>query len=109
MANVKKKMVKAVDLAENFYSTLIDPIEASSYLKEALEEKGSHRQAHILKALREIAKAHGILKLSKGSESRRRTLYKALSENGNPSLETLLSLLEDLGLTLDIKPLKKAG
>ena len=112
MASKKKKAlkhnVKAVDISETLLTGLTDPKEAIAYIAACTEETGKDRLPCLLKALQDIAKAHGMSKLSHGSESRRRTLYKALSSEGNPRLETVESILNDLGLTFDVKPLKKA-
>lgn len=108
MAGLKKELIKAVDLGDEFYSGLANPEEAAAYLDDVLKERGPKRKKHLLKALRDVARAHGFKKLAKGSESRRRMIYKALSENGNPSLETLFSILDDFGLRIEIHPMKKA-
>ena len=106
--NKKAKVkIKAVDIEPTLLDGLTDPKEASAYIAACTEESGKHRLPCLLKALQDIAKAHGMTKLAHGSESRRRTLYKALSSDGNPRLETVESILNDLGLTFDIKPLKR--
>jgi len=103
-----KSKVKAVDIDDTLLAGLTDPKEATAYIAACTEETGKRRLPCLLKALQDIAKAHGMSRLSHGSESRRRTLYKALSSDGNPRLETVESILNDLGLTFDVKPLKKA-
>ena len=108
MAPRKIKKIKAVAIDETLLSGLTDPREASAYIAACTEETGKDRLPCLLKALQDIAKAHGMSKLSRGSESRRRTLYKALSADGNPRLGTVESILNDLGLTLNVTPLKKA-
>lgn len=105
----KKKRSKAVDVSQTLLKGLTRPQEAAAYVEACLEEAGSNRTKYLLRALMDIAQAHGMSSLARGSESRRRTLYKVLSEDGNPRLETLESVLEDLGLTLAVKPMKKAG
>lgn len=103
----REKTIRSVELGDNYYTSLTDPKEAAAYLEDVLQEKGPKRKKHILKALRDIARAHGIKNLARGSESKRRAIYKSLSDTGNPSLETLLALLEGFGLRLSVEPLKK--
>lgn len=104
----KNKKIRSVDIEPTMLEGLRDPEEAAAYIMTCIEEKGKDRTRLLLRAIRDIAKAHGISTLAKGSEARRRALYKALSLEGNPTLETLEAILNDLGLTLDVRPLKKA-
>ena len=62
----------------------------------------------MLRALMNVARAQGISSLAKGSESRRRLIYKVLSDEGNPSINTLESILNTMGLAIDVRPMKKA-
>lgn len=83
---------------------LKDHDEAVAYLNEALEEslKGDEESKNLfLIALRNVAEAQGGLsKLAKKTHLGRESLYKTLSENGNPTWNTLLSLVNSLGLNL---------
>ena len=102
-----KKKIKAVAIDDTVTEKLKDPQVAAAYVRNCLEEKGKHRGALLLQALMDVAKARGIGNLAKGSESKRRMIYKALSQKANPSLNTLESILESLGLALDVRPLPK--
>ena len=104
----KKIKIKAVSVDATLIGKLKDPEVAAAYVRNCLEEKSKHRGALLLQALMDVAKARGIKNLAKGSETKRRMIYKALSEKANPSLHTLESILESLGLTLDVRPLRKA-
>ena len=85
--------------------SLKDPAEASAYLQVALEDGNS---AIFLMALRNVALAHGGLRdLSKKTKLNRETLYRILSEKGNPALVTLHSILQALGLQIMIAPKKR--
>ncbi len=53
-------------------------------------------------ALRDVAKAKGISQAARESNLNRETMYRMLSENGNPNLSSLNKLLDTLGLTLNI-------
>lgn len=87
------------DYNEGLLSRLQDPAYASEYLNEAMRE-GS--QEIFMLALRDVAKAKGIAKAARGSNLNRETMYRMLSEKGNPNLSTLSKLLDTLGLTLTI-------
>ena len=56
--------------------------------------------AYIAAALDDVARARGMTKLAKHTGLTRMGLYKALSRDGNPSLDTVLKVLHALGLRL---------
>jgi probable addiction module antidote protein len=58
--------------------------------------------AIITSALGLIARARGMSALAKETGLSRETLYKALSEGGNPTLDTLLKVTRALGVRLSI-------
>lgn len=51
-------------------------------------------------ALREIAKARGVYSVAKESGITPQGIYKSLSENGNPSFETIMKIMRSLGYSL---------
>lgn len=75
---------------------LRDPEYAAEYLSAAAEEG----KRELLLALRDVARAKGVAKVAKRAKRGRESLYKALSEEGNPGLETLLSVLRAIELKL---------
>lgn len=83
---------------------LKDHDEAVAYLNAALEEslKGDEESQHLfLMALRNVAEAQGGLgNLARKAGIGRESLYKTLSEKGNPKWQTLVSLVIALGLNL---------
>lgn len=58
--------------------------------------------AIITSALGLIARARGMSALAKETGLSRETLYKALSEGGNPTLDTLMKVTQALGVRLSI-------
>jgi probable addiction module antidote protein len=78
-----------------------DPEFAAEYLKAALEESDEPRV--LLMALRHLAKAHGIAKVAKAAGIERESLYRALSEKGNPRLSTLVAVTKVIGLRLTVE------
>jgi probable addiction module antidote protein len=84
---------------------LADPTDAKAYLEMALEElhREGDREGFLL-ALRDVAEAQGGLKtLMDRTDLKPTGLYKALSENGNPTLATLDKILGGLGFRLSIE------
>jgi probable addiction module antidote protein len=78
---------------------LQDSSEAAAYLTAALED-GSPDV--FLLALRDVAAAHGMTRLADGAQLNRESMYRMLSEQGNPQLSSLTSILQQLGLRLSI-------
>jgi probable addiction module antidote protein len=69
------------------------------------DEKDRDRVALLL-ALKDLADAQGgIAKLAEKTKLSRQSLYKSLSEKGNPKLETLETILNGLGFRLSVVPL----
>ena len=79
---------------------------ATEYLNEALRE-GS--QEIFMLALRDVAKAKGISMVAKETDLNRETMYRMLSEKGNPNLSSLNKILNTLGLTLTIETKENAA
>ena len=69
---------------------LQDPAEAAEYLNAALEE-GSNEL--FLLALRNVAEARGMKKLATEARLNRESMYRMLSEQGNPQLSSLSAVL----------------
>jgi len=88
-----------VNYQEGLLERLQDPEYASEYLNEALK-KGP--QEIFMLALRDVAKAKGISQAAREANLNRETMYRMLSEKGNPNLSSLNKLLDTLGLTLSI-------
>jgi probable addiction module antidote protein len=82
------------------------PKEAEVYLEAALDEfeKDNNPEALLL-ALRTVAEAKGgIPELARRLDMEKMTLYKALSEDGNPRLSTIGAILHGLGYRLSLEP-----
>lgn len=80
-----------------------DPAFSAEYLAVALgdaDEPG--RQESLLRALRHVAEAQGMAKIAERAGLPRESLYKSLSAKGNPTLKTLLAVLNAAGLRLSV-------
>ncbi|MGB9463691.1 MAG: addiction module antidote protein [Candidatus Acidiferrum sp.] len=81
-----------------------DPEFAADYLKAALEDSDEPRV--LLVALRHLAQAHGIAKVAKAARIERESLYRALSEKGNPRMSTLVAVIKVIGLRLTVEAVR---
>lgn len=81
-----------------------DPDFAAVHLVAALEETGAPGgQFALLTALRQIAEAQGMANVAERAGIPRESLYRALSPRGNPTLKTLLALLNATGIRLGVQ------
>lgn len=94
---------KATDFDETLFKLLKDPEEAAAYLNEHLEYSGRDRDILFLKALKKVALAQGMNRVTSKTKLTRRSLEKALSDGGNPRFSTLSSVLEALGLQVSLE------
>jgi len=82
-----------------------DPAEAAAYLDAAL---ALEEPSALLVALRHIAKANGMAEVSRRAELGEKTLFRVLSDKGNPTITTLTKVLHAVGLRLSVEPLHAA-
>jgi probable addiction module antidote protein len=73
------------------------PQDRAAYLDAWLDEAADDA-AGIARALGDIARAMGMTAVAKEAGLSRESLYRALSENGNPSFETVLKVARALGV-----------
>lgn len=81
---------------------LEDPAFAAEYIMAAVEDDDP---ATYLTALRKVVEAHGgMANLASKTALSRETLYRTLSDHGNPTLRTLDSILRAMGMRLSVEP-----
>jgi putative addiction module killer protein/probable addiction module antidote protein len=85
------------------------PFDAADYLERESSQIYLLRNAlasghapYIANAVGAVARARGLSNLERATGRRRQTLNKSLSLRGNPTLETLVTVLGALGLRLEI-------
>jgi probable addiction module antidote protein len=79
-----------------------DPQFAAEYLKTAFQD--SDEPHVLLVVLGHLAEAEGgVAKIAKAAGVKRESLYRALSERGNPRLSTLTAVLKAVGLKLTVE------
>jgi len=90
---MKKKTTRIWDAVE-YLKTEEDMV---AYLEAALEENDP---TLVSAALGDIAKAKGMTDIAKKTGLGRESLYKALSQEGNPEFSTVMKVINALGLKL---------
>ena len=80
-----------------------DPVQAAAYIEAVIDLEDP---AALLVALRHVAKAHGMTEVARRADLGDKTLFKALSANGNPTLATVHKVLAAVGLRLSVEPLR---
>ncbi len=94
-----KSKAKTKTLAYDIAEQLRTPDEMAAYLDAWLAEAPDDA-AGIARALGDIARAKGMSQVARDTGLSRESLYKALSETGNPSFATVLKVAKALGLRL---------
>jgi probable addiction module antidote protein len=80
-----------------------DPRFAAEYLNAVLEDGD---QGELMLALRRMASAFGgMAGIAKATELNATTLYRTLSQRGNPELRSLVAILKAMGLRITVQPL----
>jgi len=98
---MKKIAATRYDVAEH----LRTPKEMAAYLEACFEEAGGDA-AFIAKAIGDIARAKGMSQVARDAGLSRESLYKALSGERSPGFDTILKVIEALGLRLHAKPIR---
>lgn len=97
-----RKYPAAAPYEDLLYQELQDKAFATAYLNESLQDEED--LSVFLLALRHVIEAQGIkmTELSKKSGLNRESLYKMLSERGNPEMRSIKAILDTLGLRLTV-------
>ena len=77
----------------------------AAYLEAYLEDASPEE---LRRALDTVARSHGVSDLARRTGVTRAGIYKALGEDGNPSFETIRSILAAMGLRLTVEPAEAA-
>lgn len=80
-----------------------DPSLAADYLNDVL---ATGDEVDLMMALRYLSKAFGgVQEIARRSDANPNTMYRTLSDQGNPSLKTLRAILNSMGLRLAVQPI----
>jgi len=94
-------MVKVPTTAFDPADFIRDADEISLYLNDAF---ASGDPAVMAAALGTVARARGASEIARTAGISRASLYTSLTAEGNPTLRTIVSLLDQLGVELSAKP-----
>lgn len=81
------------------------PERIAAYIEAVLEDGDP---ALISAAIGDVARARGMSQIAAETGRSRESLYRALSEKGNPQLDTLVSVLKAVGLRLSVQPIAES-
>src|SRR5512140_3434125 len=95
---MRKTITTRYDVTEH----LRTPEEMAAYLEACLEEANGDA-AFIAKALGDIARAKGMAQVARDAGVSRESLYKTLSGDRSPYFETILKVVNALGIRLHAK------
>lgn len=79
---------------------LTDEESIAEYLKKVMEIGDT---AALLRALRDVAKARGMSSISEHTGLSRESLYRSLRPSSHPQFETIVKVLDSLGLRLSVR------
>lgn len=80
---------------------LTNPEAIAEFMTDALETGDA---AYIAKAMGVVARAKGMTELAKETGLSREQLYRSFSEQGNPTLKTMLAVMRALGVDMAARP-----
>lgn len=98
-STARKKPAKVKTSSYDVAEHLRTPEEMAAYLDAWLDEAPDDVSG-IARALGDIARAKGMSQVAKEAGLSRESLYRALSEGGNPSFSTVLKVARALGVRL---------
>lgn len=90
------KKLTTYDPAED----LLDDEAMADFMADAFDTKDAGYIAH---ALGVVARAKGMAQIAKETGLSREHLYRAFREDGNPTLKTMLAVMQALGLDMTAK------
>ena len=102
-STARKKPAKVKTASYDVAEHLRTPEEMAAYLDAWLDEAPDDVSG-IARALGDIARAKGMSQVAKEAGLSRESLYRALSEGGNPSFSTVLKVARALGVRLHAQP-----
>ena len=85
---------------DSLLEDLQDPAEAAEYLNAALNDSDKM----FLVALRDVAEARQMAKVAEAAGIARESIYRTLTQSGNPTYNTMLGILRSVGLKLAVIP-----
>ena len=85
----------------NVTDALKTPEARAAYIEAAIEENDPD---FLTVALGDVAKAEGMTKVARKAKVTRENLYRAFAPGGNPTMATVMRVLDALGLRICVSP-----
>ena len=85
----------------NVTDALKTPEARAAYIEAAIEENDPD---FLTVALGDVAKAEGMTKVARKAKVTRENLYRAFAPGGNPTMATVMRVLDALGLRISVSP-----
>jgi probable addiction module antidote protein len=98
-------MHKTIAYKDWLSAKLSDPQRAARYLNAAYQDS----TPAFLKALRKVSESLEKKQLAESAGVSRESLYRMLSETGNPTLTSLRGITEAMGFRLEIVPISSTS
>jgi probable addiction module antidote protein len=100
-------MARTKNYKEHLLERLQSPEDVAGYVNAALDIAIEDQDiATFLLALRDAGDAQGLGKVAEQAKLNRENVYRMLSDQGNPRLKSLFSVLYVLGLKLHVEPIE---
>lgn len=96
-------MARTKNYKEHLLERLQTPEDIAGYINAVIDENDVPT---FLLALRDVADAQGLGKVAEQANLNRENVYRMLSDQGNPRLKSLFSVLYVLGLEVRVEPMK---
>ena len=93
---MKKEKTTVWDMAEHINTKK----DVTAYLEAALEENDT---ALLFAVIGDIARSKGMAQIAKDLDLARESLYRSLAADGNPSFNTIVKVLDNLGYQLSVR------
>jgi probable addiction module antidote protein len=97
------KKVNARPYRDTLLAALADPEDASSYLNAAIEDSPEAFRIAVLN----VIQTRQVAQVAREAKVTREHLYRSFSAKGNPTLDTLYSVLHALHLRMEFAPASK--
>ena len=94
---------KALNIKDQLYEDLKDPVYASAYINEAILDGD---EAVLKTALADVIRSRGVAAIARKAGINRVTVYKTLKPNTESSFTTMHALLKACNVSLQVLPTK---
>ena len=94
---------KALNIKNQLYEDLKDPVYASAYINEAILDGD---EAVLKTALADVIRSRGVAAIARKAGINRVTVYKTLKPDTESSFTTMHALLKACNVSLQVRPTK---